>query len=102
MEQSRVKKYVFHPDAEKELIDAVNYYNTCQENLGYDFSVEVYTTIHGIMAQPQAWQLLKKTIRRALINRFPYGVIYHADKQQIIVLAIMHLHRKPNYWSKRK
>ncbi|MBX3164110.1 MAG: type II toxin-antitoxin system RelE/ParE family toxin [Bacteroidetes bacterium] len=101
MEKSGITSYAFHPEAEDEFIEAVNFYNARQENLGYDFSVEVYATIRIVMAQPKAWQILKGSIRRALVNRFPYGIIYKISKQQIIILAVMHLHREPNYWKKR-
>ena len=43
----------------------------------------------------------QKIMRRCLLKRFPYGVIYHLDEQEILVIAIAHLHRKPEFWRNR-
>jgi hypothetical protein len=40
-------------------------------------------------------------MRRVLVNRFPYGVIYANRNNEILTLAVMHLNRKPNYLEKR-
>jgi hypothetical protein len=95
-------EYSFHPEAELELVEAVDYYNACENGLGYDFSIEVYTAICRAVSQPKAWQVLKHGVRRSLVNRFPYGILYSIEKNEIVILAVMHLHRKPNYWKKRK
>ena len=49
---------------------------------------------------PDAWPCINSSIRRCLLRRFPYGIIYAYNKQkeEIIVLAVMHLHRDPKYW----
>lgn len=33
--------------------------------------------------------------------RFPYGVIYATDPEEIVILAIAHMHRRPGYWRDR-
>lgn len=40
-------------------------------------------------------------IRRSLVRRFPFGVLYAFENEDIFVLAVMHLHREPNYWKNR-
>jgi hypothetical protein len=42
--------------------------------------------------------------RRCLIAKFPYGVIYHYSPEQdeIVIVAIAHLHRRPDYWVSRE
>jgi len=94
--------FSFHPDAEAEFYGAIDYYERCETGLGYDFSVEVYFTIQNILNSPMAWPILGKGIRRCLTNRFPYGVIYSIEPKEIFVLAVMHLHRHPDYWKQRK
>ena len=46
--------------------------------------------------------LVDGDIRRCLTNRFPFGVIYYQKDNEIIILAVMQLQRKPNYWKSRK
>ncbi len=50
-------KYTFHPDAALEFEEAINYYEECQNGLGYDFSIEVYSAIKRIINNPKAWVL---------------------------------------------
>ena len=95
-------KFVFHPAAEKELNEAIEYYQACREGLGFEFAKEIYATIQNILTYPLAWTRISKTTRRCLTNRFPYGVIYRVMEDEIHVLAIMQLNRKPDYWAKRK
>ena len=40
-------------------------------------------------------------LRRKLVRRFPYAVISLEDADEIAVLAVMHLHRRPGYWQER-
>jgi hypothetical protein len=93
--------YHFHPEAEVELNEAVEYYDGCQDGLGLEFAREVYATIENICQFPLAWTPLSQSTRRCLLNRFPYGVVYQF-KGRIIVIAIMQLNRKPDYWRQRK
>ena len=95
-------KYSFHPVAERELNEAIDYYNECQDGLGLEFAKEVYSTIQNILSFPQAWTPLSKNTRRCIINRFPYGVIYQVTDEEIFIIAVMQLNRKPKYWEKRK
>jgi toxin ParE1/3/4 len=49
--------FLFHPEAEEEFHAAIEYYEDREAGLGYDFSVEVFTAIHSIVAHPHAWSL---------------------------------------------
>jgi plasmid stabilization system protein ParE len=94
-------KIVFHPEAERELNEAVDYYEQCRKNLGREFLLEVYSAVERINAYPTAWPVIEDHIRRCLIRRFPFGVLYHTEQEKILILAIMHLHRRPGYWKER-
>jgi plasmid stabilization system protein ParE len=95
-------KYSFHPAAEKELNDAVDYYNDCKRGLGLEFAKEIYRTIQNILSFPDAWASLSVNTRRCLTNRFPYGVIYQATDEEIFIVAVMQLNREPEYWKGRE
>jgi plasmid stabilization system protein ParE len=94
-------RFSFHPEAETEFNEAIDYYEDKDRGLGYDFAIEVYATLQRIAAFPKAWPTLKDEIRRALVKRFPYGVLYVIEEQEIKVVAVMHLHRNPGYWKHR-
>jgi toxin ParE1/3/4 len=94
--------FSFHPEAESEFYEALDYYEDCESGLGYDFSIEVLTAIQNIVNYPTAWPLIEEDVRRCLVNRFPYGVIYSMDPSGILILAVMHLRRHPDYWKNRQ
>ncbi|MDO8445658.1 MAG: type II toxin-antitoxin system RelE/ParE family toxin [Deltaproteobacteria bacterium] len=95
-------KYSFHEEAEKELNDAIDYYNECQNGLGYELVEEVYSAIQNILLFPHAWAPLSQNTRRCLTNRFPYGVIYQITHDEIFIIAVMQLNREPGYWKNRE
>lgn len=64
-------RFSSHPEAEAEFYAAVDYYEHCEAGLGYDFFVEVYSTISQILNHPAAWPVVDEDIRRCLTNRFP-------------------------------
>nr|VFJ98030.1 MAG: ParE toxin of type II toxin-antitoxin system, parDE [Candidatus Kentron sp. H]VFK00147.1 MAG: ParE toxin of type II toxin-antitoxin system, parDE [Candidatus Kentron sp. H]VFK03366.1 MAG: ParE toxin of type II toxin-antitoxin system, parDE [Candidatus Kentron sp. H] len=94
-------KYAFHPAAKIELAEAIHYYETCRTRLGSEFAKEVYSTVKRITEFPEAWMLLTKNTRRCLTKRFPYALIYHIGDGRILIVAVMQLNRKPDYWKNR-
>lgn len=94
--------FSFHPEAEAELNESIEYYEEIEPGLGYDFAVEVYSTIQRSAEFPKAWAVLDGEIRRSLVRRFPYGVLYTEEQTGIYVVAVMNLHRSPSFWKHRK
>jgi len=94
-------KIVFLAPAEAELIDAIAYYNSQGEGLGYELAAEVKRTIERIVQYPDAWFQLSKRTRRCRTNRFPYGVIYQLRSETLLVVAVMYLSRAPQAWRGR-
>ena len=64
-------KFIFHPEAEDEFFDAIEYYEAVDVGLGYDFSMEVLATVRNITEYPLAWPILIEDVRRCLTNRLP-------------------------------
>ncbi|MBN2188967.1 MAG: type II toxin-antitoxin system RelE/ParE family toxin [Chitinispirillaceae bacterium] len=94
-------RYSFHPEAQRELDGAIDYYESCAPGLGLEFAEETYGAIQRILLFPKAWTSLSFQTRRCLVNRFPFGVIYSIDGDETIILAVMQLNRKPGYWHAR-
>ncbi len=93
--------YSFHEAAEKELLAAIEYYEESQTDLGLRFSKEVYASIKRICEFPYAWAKIDSKTRRCLVNNFPYGILYRIVQENIWIMAVMHLNRKPGYWKSR-
>ena len=95
-------KVFFHPQAEAEFNEAIDYYEGIEPYLGYDFALEVHLAIQRAVEFPEAWPVLEGDIRRSLVKRFPYGILYSAEQDGIFVVAVMNLYREPGYWKQRK
>lgn len=91
----------FHPEADDEFQQAINFYDARQTGLGTDFYLEIRDTLGRIERFPHAWPVADGEVRRCLVNRFPYGVLYSVEADGIFVLAVMHLRRDPDYWKHR-
>ena len=65
--------------------------------LGTEYLAEVERTITAITSHPKAAPKVKQDIRRHLLKRFPFGILYVATVDEIVVLAVMHLRRRPGY-----
>jgi toxin ParE2 len=87
--------------ARQELDEAVEYYNGELPGLGERFLLECVTAFDRIKKFPQAWHPYTENTRRCLTHRFPYAIIYQLLESEILIIAISHMHRKPNYWQDR-
>ena len=61
----------------------------------------VEQTIQKILDAPESWLILKEDVRRCLTPVFPYAVLYTIELDYVLIIAVMHCHREPNYWSHR-
>ncbi|MGB7541429.1 MAG: type II toxin-antitoxin system RelE/ParE family toxin [Burkholderiales bacterium] len=87
--------------AQRELDDAISYYNGQVSGLGDAFLLEAVAAIERIRRFPAAWHPLSGNIRRCHLRRFPYGLIYQADDSGVLIIAVAHSHRRPEYWRDR-
>ena len=87
--------------AQSELDEVIEYYNAELPGLGKNFLVEALATLERIRHFPEGWHPLSENTRRCRLRRFPYGLVYAVDKEEIIIIAVAHLHRRPDYWRKR-
>lgn len=85
-----------------ELLDAAGYYRSCYKKLALDFKQRVEAAEEDILNHPDAWRSLGGAYRRKMLTQFPYGLVYHRPQPDWIeVVAVMHLHREPDYWRGR-
>ena len=93
--------YSFHPEAIEEYLDAVSYDAHINPRLARSFIKAVEAGIKDILNYPEAWQSVEEDIRRHLIKRFPFGIYYCIERTSILIYAIMHMSRHPDYWKSR-
>lgn len=94
-------KVRFLKPAQSEVDDAVAWYDSQSYGMGIQFLDDIDRAIRRIVAYPLSSMEIEEGLRRCLLSRFPYGIIYGIDSETIIVVAIAHLHREPRYWIDR-
>lgn len=96
-----MKTVKFHREAESEMIEAAEYYESMQKNLGKRFLESVRNLIHLIQINPGIFKTVHPDFHLAKTSIFPYGIIYREKDEYLEVIAVMHLKRKPGYWKNR-
>jgi mRNA-degrading endonuclease RelE of RelBE toxin-antitoxin system len=96
-----VTRIIFHREAKAELRAAARWYNQELPGLGRDFREESKAAVARIVAAPEAFGILYEDVRCHQLHRFPYGILYQIQPDRIFVVAVMHLHREPDYWKDR-
>ena len=94
-------KISFLIPVQTEFEEAMEYYDEQRTGLGIEFSEEVRQALDRVSHYPEAWSQLSPRIRRCLVNRFPYSVIYEVRNELLIIIAIQHHLRKPESWRSR-
>jgi plasmid stabilization system protein ParE len=97
-----VKRVVFHPEAEAEFLAAARFYETHEPGLGPDFISEVRRAAGGLVAYPGVGHRFSKRLRRILVRRFPFALVYRVEPDTIFIVAVAHLRRRPGYWRRRQ
>ena len=97
-----MKAIRFHPEAELEMIEAASWYEAQQTDLGKRFLTSVRDALNRIEINPLLYPVVVDDVRRCLTKTFPFGVLFRVQTDCIAVMAVMHLHREPNYWKDRR
>ncbi len=87
--------------ARDEFNDAEIYYELQQTGLGKAFKVEVKLAIQRMLNFPLAWPVERGEVRKCLVHRFPYKLLYAVEPNRLLVVAVAHQHRNPDYWTER-
>ena len=99
-------RVVIEPAAERELRGARDWYDEQREGLGSLFVDCVDEAIGRISALPSASTAVPGVphelgVRRVLVKKFPFTVVFIEHADFISVVAVAHSRRKPGYWLSR-
>lgn len=87
--------------AREEIREAADYYAAISPDLGRAFRLELRQLMRLVTTMPLAWPESTEGTRKCLLTRFPYLVIYAPLPDELLVLAVGHQHRRPEYWRER-
>ncbi|WP_437649054.1 type II toxin-antitoxin system RelE/ParE family toxin [Sorangium sp. So ce362] len=89
------------PEAEREAHEAFRWYRDRDERAGVRFEAELLAALDRITETPEQGPEIERGVLRMLLHRFPYGVLYAIEPEHVLVLAVMHLRRRPSSWRGR-
>jgi hypothetical protein len=92
---------VFLPEAEMEMLESAKFYESQATSLGVEYISGVEYAVTAIAESPTTWPIIEGELRRRLVRRFPFGILYRIEPTEIVIVAVSHLRRKPGYWKKR-
>ena len=85
-----------------EAAAAARWYAERSPTAAVRFSAELDEAEAAILARPDAWPLAAFGNRRYLLRRFPFSVVYRIERAGVLIVAVAHGRRLPNYWKYRK
>jgi toxin ParE1/3/4 len=93
--------YLIQPDAEADLNEAYHWYERQRSGLGADFLLCFEDSLQKVRRNPELYPFVRKPLRRAWMQRFPYGLFYVAEQGVVAVLGVFHASRDPKCWQSR-
>ena|SRR5258705_13352192 len=96
-----MRRLVLRLQARSEIAEAADWYERQGVGLGDDFLRAVGVTISSIHRNPEQYQRIRGRMRRAVLRRFPYSVVYMLTDDEIVVVGCVHGRRDPKRWQER-
>jgi plasmid stabilization system protein ParE len=98
MSASRVR---YHQGAAADVKSAVAWYRGRSPKAAADFVEELERAVDTIREAPERWPMGENNTRRFLLWRFPFTIIYSEQEAVIVIWAVAHTSRRPEYWARR-
>jgi len=91
----------FLPAARSEFLESLRYYRSRSPRVAREFLESIRESIATILQFPEAAPVLRGPIRRRIVRRFPFSLLYSIENAAVLIVAVMHHHRHPDYWVNR-
>lgn len=89
------------PEAKAEFDAASDWYEQWRAGLGSEFVTQVRQCLSRIAANPRLHATVYKDVRKAVVARFPYVVLYRVEAGEVLVIGVLHTARDPAVWQSR-
>ena len=94
-------KVEFLPEADEEFREAARYYESEAAGVGLSFIAAVHKAVDEIVELPLATQVYRADIRKKILRHFSYNLFYAIETDIIVIVAVAHQRKRPNYWLAR-
>lgn len=94
-------RVIFSPEARAEFDEAVQYHDQQRHGLGDDLRAEIREFLPRLQRSPLTFPVERGDIRRPILARFPYKLLYSVESDHVYIIAVAHRRRAPGYWVDR-
>lgn len=94
-------KYRWQSGALDDLEEASVFYFQADPRLEVRFAECIDKAIEQVTKHPRSWPIVKNEIRRYVVDTFPYSLLYSIERDHILIVAVAHQSREPEYWKPR-
>lgn len=101
MASSTPKAVQFSHAAVREAAQAFTWYLARSDAAAQNFATQLQKSLNEVGERPTSFPVYLAGTRRALLNKYPYLIVFRETQDQIQIIAIAHGHRKPGYWIRR-
>lgn len=95
---SKINSIEYSEDAEKDIKEVVDYYNSLDKKLVTSLFKEIKLVEKKVLFSPKIYHIRYKNIRRVNLKKFPFCLFYIIESSKIIVLSVVHEYRDPTFW----
>lgn len=88
----------YHEAAEDELLNEIGYLELRANGLGRRFFEEIRRSEKLISQFPESAEEIRPGIRKRVLRKFRYSLIYSIEEEGVLILAVAHHSRRPGYW----
>jgi len=91
----------FHPAAAQEAESAYDWYAARNPSAAHGFREELRHAVDAVADNPRTWPRQGSRVRRYVLPRFPFTLVYLLRGDEVEVIAVAHARRRPGYWRSR-
>lgn len=92
---------IVEPTAEADLRAAFEWYEEQVDGLGHEFLVSMRACFGRLEQTPKIYPTILESLRRARVDRFPFGVFYCVAEEAVYILAVLHHRKNPDSLARR-
>lgn len=93
--------YRWHSGALDDLEEATVFYFQEDPDLELRFANCIDKAIERVTHHPRSWPRIEDTVRRYVTDTFPYSILYSIEQDHVLIVAVAHHSRNPDYWKSR-
>lgn len=95
------RRLAYRPEAEQEIFAAAEWYDERGRGLAAEFLRAFDAAAASLVRNPRQYPEVQPGLRRVLLRRFPYSLIFSVSEEEIVVFACVHWRQSPQRWQRR-